>query len=99
MLYVYSFEWNFDDGCLSGLFVCEETAKAKLENLIASKKSVYFGEVLGKHSYVSGVIEEGDITRFNAHQEDIMAMLRVLGLHGVEDYYTICGYNPLDYVE
>ena len=99
MLYVYRFNADCGRaGSLDGMFVCSESSKATLEKLIADKTYVHFGEVLGKHSDIGGSIEEYEITLVDASQDDIAAMLRVFGLTGVDDWYTLSGYNPLDYV-
>lgn len=100
MLYVYCFNADCGRaGSLDGMFVCSESGKAKLDKLIADKTYVHFGEVLGKHSDIGGKIEEDEITLVEASQEDIAAMLRVFGLTGIDGWYTISGYNPLDYVD
>ena len=99
MLYVYRFHADCGrSGSLDGMFVCSESGKATLEKLIADETHVHFGEVLGKHSDIGGSIEEDEITLVDASQDDIAAMLRVFSLTGVDDWYTISGYNPLDYV-
>lgn len=98
MLYVYRFNFGCGrGGSLKGIFVVDENGKADLDYLIEEKVRVDFGEVLGKHSDVSGNIV-GDCTLLDASQEDIAAMLRVFGVTGFRGHVTISGYNPLDYV-
>lgn len=55
------YKFNFDcyrSGNLHGLFI-EDSEKVR--ELIDSGKSVYFGEVLGKHSEICGPIDENEI--------------------------------------
>lgn len=56
------FKMNFDcgrNGNLEGVFIADtEDVKYLVENNI----SVYFGEVLGKHSDVSGCVDESEIS-------------------------------------
>lgn len=100
MLYVYRFNcYCGRAGSLDGIFVCDESGKFKLEKLIDDKTEVRFGEILGKHSNIRGYIQEKEITLIEASQDDIVAMLRVFGRTGVDGWYTISGYNPLDYVD
>lgn len=57
---IYKFEGDCGRmGILYGLFVEEKEA---VQQLIESKKEVHFGEVLGKHSDISGPIEPNGIT-------------------------------------
>lgn len=83
-----SFHWDYGRmGDVEGLFVTTR------EELAAGYgKRVYFGEILGKHSEVYGVLEEGDITIQSDDQEFIEKLVSLLGEH-------ISGYNPLDSIE
>ena len=71
-------------GFLEGIFIADEV---DVENLIG--KTVYFGEVLGKHSEIFGEIERGDITELSDDQEFIDKFSELIGP---------VGYNPFDYV-
>jgi len=73
-------------GDVDGLFV---TTKADLER--AYDKSVYFGEILGKHSEVYGTLERSDIEIVSEDQVFIEQLTHLLGEH-------LSGYNPLDYI-
>lgn len=75
-------------GCLHGLFIADSN---DMENLL--EKEIYFGEVLGKHSEISGTFEDGDAIAVSDDQDFLDKFVEVLG-DG-----TILGYNPLDYVE
>ena len=83
---LYLFRWDCGRmGFLDGLFIAYE---AEVERLIG--KEIYFGEVLGKHSEIYGVLEKEHITAISEDQATI-ATLKKHGRHG-----TICGHNPLD---
>lgn len=81
---LYKFYWDCGRmGSIDGVFIADSVA---IENLIG--KEVYFGEVLGKHSEVYGVIEKDDITLVTNDPSVIDAL---------GDFSA--GHNPLDYVE
>ena len=85
---LYSFYWDCGRcGNLEGLFIAEESEVDKILG-----KKVYFGEVLGKHSEVSGIISELDIEVISEDQEKIEWLVSLLGT-------DISGYNPLNYYE
>ena len=80
------FYWDCGrSGELTGLFV---TTKEKLENLYG--QDAYFGEVLGKHSEISGTVTEDDFTIKTDNQEFISLFEELIGEQG---------FNPFDYVE
>ena len=64
----------------------ESIFKATKEEVDAAiGKEVYFGEILGKHSEVYGIIEDGEIELVSADPL-------------IVKYATESGYNPLDYL-
>lgn len=75
-------------GDLSGMFVCD---KAELEKLY--DKTVYFGEVLGKHSDVEIDVTTENLTVKTDDQDFIAKFIEIMG-DG-----TISGYNPFDYID
>jgi hypothetical protein len=77
-------------GTLHGLFVLDAEEWADWQKLVESKHSVYFGEVLGKHSEVMGPIEEGDFTVVTEDQEFCSKFV---------EYGCANGHNPFDYLE
>jgi len=82
---LYKFELDCGrSGCLEGAF--ESTPEA-VGRIIG--ESVYFGEVLGKHSEIHGTIEEGEIKLLTDDQAFI-DKAKELGL-------VPYGYNPFDY--
>jgi hypothetical protein len=54
-------------------------------------RSVWFGEILGKHSEVEGSIEEDDITKFDIDPDMAQKLRDAIGVD------TLSGYNPLHY--
>jgi len=74
-------------GSLDGIFTAEKDA---MQKLIESGNEVYFGEVLGKHSDISGPIENSDITMISDDSEHVLLF---------EKLNMKCGYNPFDYIE
>lgn len=79
---------NFDcgrQGSLGGIFIADtEDVKFLIEN----KVSVYFGEVLGKHSEIYGPVEQHEL-------EVITTESNVVEV--VEKYGLSTGYNPFEY--
>lgn len=79
---------NFDcgrQGSLEGIFIADtEDVKFLIEN----KVSVYFGEVLGKHSEIYGNVEPHEL-------EVITTEANVVDI--VDKYGLSTGYNPFRY--
>jgi len=74
-------------GDLDGIFI---TTKEALEKSYG--KEAYFGEVLGKHSEVSGTIDEDDFEIVETTQKFIEELQELLGSN-------ISGFNPLEYIQ
>jgi hypothetical protein len=72
-------------GEVTGLFVADEK---DVEKAIGS--SVYFGEILGKHSEIYGTLEEKDVVVKSDDQDFITKFVAIVG--------NRVGYNPLDYI-
>jgi len=86
--YLWKFFWDCGrQGEVSGLFVATEE-----EIIDAVGESVYFGEILGKHSEVSGTLEEGEITKVDLDTEIVEKVASILG-------DTWSGHNPLEYMQ
>ena len=81
------YKLNFDCGrdYLHGIFVAEED---QVNELIASGRTVGYGEALGKHSEVYGPLNAEDIEEVAADPEFIQKF-KDLGLDI---------YNPFDYI-
>lgn len=74
-------------GDLQGIFIEDSDKVAKL---IESGDEVYFGECLGKHSYICFAIEEEMLTAVSV-DPNVIAV--------IEDNDLTSGYNPFDYIE
>lgn len=86
---IYSFYWDCGrQGDVSGMFIAD---KNYVETCIGS--SVYFGEILGKHSEVYGTLDAEDLSVMTDDQDFIEKFETIMGLTD-----TISGYNPLDYL-
>ena len=72
-------------GSLDGLFVCTDEEYA---NIIG--KHVVFGEVLGKHSWVEGTIEDKNLKVVSDCQDKIDWLVEVIGGR------NISGFNPVE---
>jgi hypothetical protein len=84
------FAFHFDCGRmgdLNGLFISTDEAVKAITG-----QEVNFGEVLGKHSEISGPIEAEDITEKSADQDLIEKLEGIFGA-------TVSGYSPFDYIE
>lgn len=82
------YKFRFDCGRmgeLSGLFVADEE---DINNVIG--ETVYFGEVLGKHSEIYGELEEADFKVITDDQGFI---------NKFEELDCETGYNPFNYIE
>ncbi len=84
---LWKFYWDCGRmGDLDGLFVATQEA---IDKVIGNE--IYFGEVLGKHSEIYGVLEDKDLTEIKINEEAIDEIVAAVGSD------TISGYNPLAY--
>lgn len=81
---VWKFCWDSEYGSVEGLFVAN---REDIEQSIG--KEIYFGDILGKHSCVDGILEYGDIKLVS---DDPIIVDTVL------TYDLVFGYNPLHYI-
>ena len=88
MKVIARFFWDCGrSGDVEGLFTCTQEA---LDN--AYGKYVHFGEILGKHSEVSGTLSREDITILTEDQDFIEKFEAIVGAG------TVTGHNPLHYI-
>jgi len=85
--------WDFNcyygrSGTVSGMFIA---AQKEVDDIIG--KTVYFGEILGKHSEVYFRIEKRHLTKVDVSQECVSELFNAYGSN------TLSGYNPLDYYD
>lgn len=82
------FEWDVRRmGKVESLFV---TTKEEIDNFVG--KEIYFGEILGKHSEISGTLDAEDITTVSEDQDFINKLVEILGTT------RISGRCPFDYL-
>lgn len=87
----YLFKMDFDCGrmgTVEGLFVAKQS---DVDELVNSGQTIYFGEVLGKHSDITGPLEANEVKRVDLDAETVRKVKLVLGR-------TWSGYNPFDYL-
>ena len=83
---IYKFFWDCGrSGNLEGVFVSTTEEVSKVIG-----KNIYFGEVLGKHSEIYGILEETDL-KIITDNPDFIELF--------EKFDLTSGYNPLDYYE
>lgn len=71
-------------GNLEGVFIADTE---DVEYLLSNEISVYFGEVLGKHSEISGIIDRSEL-KMITDDENVINIVKEYGLE--------TGYNPFD---
>lgn len=87
-LKLYKFYWDCGRmGYLDGLFVATQE---EVDEAIG--KEIYFGEVLGKHSDIYGILDEEDIEEISIGEDTISKIIEVTGS-------TLSGYNPIEYYQ
>ena len=85
---LFKFHWYCGrNGDLNGLFVA---TREEVATLIG--KDVYFGEVLGKHSEVVGMLQEKDFEDLDIPEDTVLILEEKCGS-------TISGFNPRDYLD
>jgi hypothetical protein len=85
------------NGTLYVLFIAKrETVQEALG------QEVYFGEVLGKHSEISGLLDDGDIRELTTDPQQVALFKQLFRVQeeGEKDPQGIdlLGYNPLRYL-
>lgn len=85
---LYSFYWDCGRmGDVEGLFIATEKEVNE-----AIGRTLYLGEILGKHSEVFGELKKEDLKVKSDDQDFIQQLGDLLGDH-------LSGYNPLDYIQ
>ena len=83
---IYKFYWDCGRmGDVSSVFAASKSRVAEVMG-----KTIYFGEILGKHSEIYGPLDPIDITLVT----DDPVVVDLFIEHKLE-----CGYNPLRYVQ
>jgi hypothetical protein len=79
---LYKFHWDCGrQGDLRGIFTAEAEEAADLIG-----KEVYFGEVLGKHSEIYGVVEKDELTLLTEDQSFVAKF---------DEFGCASGFNPI----
>ncbi len=85
---IYKFSWDCGRmGSVTSVFIADEK---KIEEAIG--ESIYFGEILGKHSEVYGSLDNNDLEIMSNNIEAIKI------LRDIFKGDSISGYNPLNYI-
>jgi hypothetical protein len=86
---LFKFQWDAGRmGRLEGLFIA---TKSQVDEIIG--KHIYFGEVLGKHSEIQGVVERYNVQMISDEHDFCEYLEQLFGS------MTLCGINPLSYYE
>lgn len=85
------FKFNWDCGRMGDVDSLFIATQKQVDALLG--KDVHFGEILGKHSDVSGIIDKEDIINLNLDENTVEILRAAVG----ED--TLSGYNPVEYYE
>lgn len=85
--FLWKFCWDCGRmGSVEGLFTATDE-----EVSFAIGKNVNFGEILGKHSEVYGILKKSNFEKLDVDSESVMKVVKYLG----EDW---SGYNPFNYI-
>lgn len=83
---IYKFTWDCGrQGYVEGCFVADNADVSK-----AIGQSVYFGEILGKHSAICGILDEADLILVTTDSQVVSLF---------EQFELASGYNPLEYLQ
>lgn len=82
---LYKLEVDLTYSTMRGIFIED---KEKVEWLLETKPEIYFGEVAGKHSNVSGILESEHITMIT---DDLKVVERLDLEHGVNPFWYPSG--------
>lgn len=85
---LYSF--FFDCGRMGGLEGLFIASPEEVQNAVG--RDAHFGEVLGKHSDISGVLNLRDFKLESSEEDKVEWLLGIMGR-------DVSGINPLNYIE
>lgn len=74
-------------GVLDGVFIADDSA---VQILLSKQKSIYFGEVLGKHSNINVILKEENI-KLVTNDPTVVELF--------ETHQLQSGFNPFHYIE
>ena len=85
---LYKIDLHLHYAHATGLFIED---KEKVEWLLREKPEIYFGEISGKHSNVSGVLDEDDIQMITDGPDDLKVIERLDLEHGINPFWYPTG--------
>lgn len=84
-------------GALEGLIALNRDGIDLINHIIDTKTTVYFGEVLGKHSDVYGTLEAKEFTLLATDQKAQGVVEVMCGKFDTTGIQVISGFNPIGY--
>jgi hypothetical protein len=81
-------------GHLESIFICKPEIVERLYG-----KTIFFGEVLGKHSDIFCIVDPNDIQLLDVKDSTVEDLVAVFVKDVSLPYYTISGHNPLEYID
>lgn len=88
---LYKFRWDVPrQGEIESLFIADSEQVEAVMGM-----TVYFGEVLGKHSDVQGTLDPEDLTIITQDQRVIADLIRLFAGDRWGRSGSLCGLNPL----
>ncbi len=95
---LYRFYWDVQrHGEIESLFIADDEQVAAVLGM-----DIYLGEVLGKHSDISGTLDAEDLLIITQEPGIIADLRRVFSGAQTDSYRfrndTLCGINPLNYL-
>lgn len=88
---LYKFRWDvYRHGEIESLFIADDEQVGAVIGM-----TVYFGEVLGKHSEISGTLDPKDLTVITQEPGVIADLMRLFAGDRWGRSGSLCGLNPL----
>ena len=85
---LYKIDLRLRYASATGLFIED---KEKIEWLLKTKPKIYFGEISGKRSEVSGTLDEDDIQMITDDPDDLKVIERLELEHGINPFWYSTG--------
>ena len=85
---LYKIDLRLRYASATGLFIED---KEKIEWLLKTKPKIYFGEISGKRSEVSGVLDEDDIQMITDDPDELAVVSRLELEHGINPFWYPTG--------
>ena len=85
---LYKIDLHLHYADATGLFIED---KEKVEWLLREKPEIYFGEISGKHSDISGALDEDDIQMITDDPDELKVIERLELEHGINPFWYPTG--------